>query len=100
MTKVNYFQVTGTLEQTGEEQKVVTYARSKRESVELAEQLHPGIKIEDTKEGVIELNFKERLQEQYTPRDLLDIRTECKKLWKNMSNTKELKSKVRKSNEE
>ena len=94
MTKVNYFQVTGT--RAGVEHQEVVYARSKKEALELA--TDNGVSASGI-DSVKEMNFKTEMGD-YDTTELLGIRTEYKKLWKNLTESKSVKAKSRKAKEE
>jgi len=75
MTKVNYFEVTPS---DSKEEKVVLYARSKKEALSYATE--DG--VEATIDGVREMNFKEELSKDHTEKDLYDIRKKSTGRWK------------------
>ena len=82
MTKVNYFQVTGT--RAGKECKEVRYARSKKEAADLSKMT--GIECPDIKTGVTEMKLTEVSAIFKTAADLFTLRSKDKLLWK--ANTK------------
>ena len=89
MTKVNYFQITGT--RNGANEQELVYARSKNEAVRLSNIL--GLS-DGSVEATKEMNYKTELIGRYTPQQLFDIRVRDKIVWKQESNkTKEKKVK-------
>jgi hypothetical protein len=82
MTKVNYFQVTGT--KAGKEEKSVRYARSKKEAADLAHMT--GIECPDIKTGVSEMKLADVRAILKTETDMFNLRQKDKALWK--ANTK------------
>ena len=94
MTKVNYFQVTGS--RNGADHQELVYARSKKEALELATE--NGVSASGI-DCVKEMNFKTDMT-TYDATELLGIRTEYKKLWKNLNDSKAVKSKARKAKDE
>jgi hypothetical protein len=94
MTKVNYFQVTGT--RNNKEDKELVYARSKKEALGLGEVLG----LVSSVESISEMNFKNDLQSNYTTQDLFNIRVRDKKVWKEETKSKEIKVKSNKVKKE
>ena len=81
MTKVNYFKVPGE-NSKGAKEEMVSYARSKKEACALAQL--KGLKNINLID-VRELNFKTEVTKDYDMRELFDLRTSDKALWKKVS---------------